>query len=30
LDYHDILLAFIRRIPRLGWRLIKHKTGLEK
>ncbi len=30
LDYHDILLAFIRRIPRLGWRLIKHNTGFDK
>lgn len=30
LDYHDIRGALIRRIPKLGWRLIKHKLGFSK
>jgi geranylgeranyl reductase family protein len=28
LDYHDIRGALLKRIPKLGWRLIKHKLGL--
>lgn len=28
LDYHDIRGALIRRIPKLGWRLIKHRLGI--
>jgi geranylgeranyl reductase family protein len=30
LDYHDIRGALIRRIPKLGWRLVKHKLGFGK
>jgi len=30
LDYHDIRGALVRRIPKLGWRLIKHKLGFSK
>jgi geranylgeranyl reductase family protein len=30
LDYHDIRGALIRRIPKLGWRLLKHKLGFSK
>jgi hypothetical protein len=29
LDYHDIRGALIRRIPKLGWRLIKHRLGFK-
>ncbi len=28
-DYHDLRGALIRRLPKLGWRLAKHKLGFK-